>query len=235
MKKIASRFGIALVVLIGAFLVIVSIEPDLVRGKRRLPPGRDAISSFIPVLDGKKEIATITTAPLPPPAFSRPKLPRDFQRLEGARHAPDEMYAEWLESKPRIGTVPRNLSELPTDDKTQKKITEFGNQSELDYRLKFLDALGSCFDRSSLPDGAIVAALWFEVAGNVAKPVRVTYEATTLPQPALQNVQTCIHQAHVSSAGFMLKPEPGMTEHVWPTTITIPLKNHELYHWLDAE
>ena len=70
--------------------------------------------------------------------------------------------------------------------------------------------------------------------GERVKPREPVIEASAIEPHALPAFRTCLEQAF-TGRGFALKQAPGATEHVWPTTITVPARNHELLHHLLPE
>ena len=79
-----------------------------------------------------------------------------------------------------------------------------------------------------------MVTFWFDVQadGDRARMgKRVSVEATTLASKDDDAFQGCLSAAHVG-AGFVREGPPEPSEHVWPTTLPVPVKNHELFRWL---
>lgn len=95
-------------------------------------------------------------------------------------------------------------------------------------------AIDRCVRGAGVSPGAAVVTFWFDVQadGDRARMgKRVSLEATTLASKDDDAFQGCLSTAHVG-AGFVREGPPEPSEHVWPTILPVPVKNHELFRWL---
>lgn len=169
-----------------------------------------------------------------PPKFRRLAIPDSYRRGDEARwNATDEQYAQWLEVVPWGGPTPKNLGELPNTPETRKRLEEYGNDSDIDFQLKLLADLDLCFAAEKIPEGgAAVVAFFFDYEGDTAVVAKEpVIEATSIDPEYEGAFKQCLTQTFAGKS-FRAKRTQGNYMHVWPTTIPVPVRNHELFPWL---
>ena len=167
-----------------------------------------------------------------PPKFEQP-LPLYYHRGDRARDfRNDAWYAERLLFTERKGPVPKGLDELKKLPNFRQDHLAQMDEEEVAFDLKLLSDLDTCFEAAKIPPGSAVVAFFFDFEnGERVKPKEPVIEASAIEPHAMPAFKTCLEQAF-TGGGFALKQEPGVHAHVWPTTITVPIRNHDLLNYL---
>jgi hypothetical protein len=171
---------------------------------------------------------------MPPPRFLPGRVPRYFKRGSEARwNASDEKLAEMLETEGRSGPMPKSIAELPKTRAIEDKLEAAGAE-EMDFRLRLMADLDTCFKSASIPAGSAVVAFFFDYEGKNVVAKEPVIEASAIDPDYLQAFETCLSKAFAGKS-FPREREPGVYMHAWPTTIAVPVMHHELFHWLFPE
>jgi hypothetical protein len=232
----------------GAVLVLVLAVLALVAVRSRLAPPAEtshvagAVSPAVARVSGGNVPPGAppvgeTTRTLPFPSFKKvAKVPIGYRRMpEGRQHISDEKYGEWLdEPQPWKGRTPTSIVQLPNTPTMKAKLEEISAE-DLDFRLKLLSDLDTCFKRARIPEGSsAVVTFFFDYVDDKAVAKEPVLEATTLPKQYDVAFMTCLQQSFAGKS-FPLQREGYEYMHAWPTVIPVPARNHEIFPWLFSE